>query len=545
MNLRRELIALLKGEVIDNESVRDLYSRDASLFQVKPRVVVFPKDTKDIQRLVEFVNARKEEHVSLTCHSGGTDMTGGPLTESIVVDMRRHFHRIGKIENETAVTEPGVLYRDFEKETLKRRLLLPSFPASRELCTIGGMIANNAGGEKSLSYGKTEKYVKELKVVLSDGKEYRLYPMSAGELKEHLKLPGFEGDIYRKMHALLEKNYELIQAAKPNVSKNSAGYALWNVWERHFFDLTQLFTGSQGTLGIITEATFRLVPPKRHSAMVVIFLKDIRFIARITQMLLREKPESLESYDDHTLKLAVRFLPDFLRLLKAKNLLSLAWQFLPEFWMMLTRGTPKLIILAEFTGDSKQEVLKKAKRAFASLRGFGVGLRLVSEQQEARKYFAVRHESFNLLRKHVKGMRTAPFIDDIIVRPETLPEFLPALQTILSQYPQLIYTVAGHVGDGNFHIIPLMDLSRPFSGNMIAEISQKVYDLVLKFKGSITAEHNDGLIRTPFLKQMYGEKICGLFQEVKHIFDPHNIFNPGKKVNGSLQYALEHITGSK
>ncbi|MBI2574219.1 MAG: FAD-binding oxidoreductase, partial [Candidatus Wildermuthbacteria bacterium] len=140
---------------------------------------------------------------------------------------------------------------------------------------------------------------------------------------------------------------------------------------------------------------------------------------------------------------------------------------------------------------------------------------------------------------------TAPFIDDIIVRPETLPEFLPALQTILSQYPQLIYTVAGHVGDGNFHIIPLMDLSRPFSGNMIAEISQKVYDLVLKFKGSITAEHNDGLIRTPFLKQMYGEKICGLFQEVKHIFDPHNIFNPGKKVNGSLQYALEHITGSK
>lgn len=542
MNLRQELTPFLRGEVIANEHVLDLYSRDASLFQVRPRVVVFPKDTEDIQCLVGFANLHKEEQVSLACHSGGTDMTGGPLTESVVVDMKG-FNKILSIGNGIATVQPGVLYRDFEKETLKRGLLLPSYPASRELCTVGGMVANNAGGEKTLQYGKTDQYVTGLKAVLADGNEYVFKPLSVEELEQKKQLETFEGEIYRKTHTLLQKHNDAIQAAKPNVSKNSAGYALWNVWnkEQGVFDFTKLFVGSQGTLGIITEATFKLVSPKRHSAMVVVFLKDLALIARITQLLLREQPESLESYDDHTLKLAVRFLPDFLRVLKAKSLLSLVWQFLPEFWMVLSRGVPKLIILAEFTGDSSHEALKKARRAFVSVQKFGVGARLVSDQKEAGKYFAVRRESFNLLRKHVKGMRTAPFIDDIIVRPETLSEFLPALRQILSQYPQLIYTVAGHVGDGNFHIIPLMDLSRPFSASMIAEISQKVYGLVLKFKGSITAEHNDGLIRTPFLQQMYGEKICALFQEVKKIFDPHNIFNPGKKVNGTLQYALDHI----
>ena len=175
---------------------------------------------------------------------------------------------------------------------------------------------------------------------------------------------------------------------------------------------------------------------------------------------------------------------------------------------------------------------------------FSVQARIAKDYADAQKYWTMRRESFNLLRKHVSGKKTAPFIDDVIVPPDKLPEFLPRLDQILSPYKNLIYTLAGHAGDGNFHIIPLMDLSDPSSRGTIQELSEKVYNLVVEFGGSITAEHNDGLIRTPYLGKMYSEQIIELFRKTKEIFDPQNIFNPRKKVNGDLQYAINHIKTS-
>ena len=302
-------------------------------------------------------------------------MTGGPLGESIVVEFTKYFNHIKKIGDNYALTEPGVFYRDFEKETLKHNLLLPSYPASREICAVGGMAANNAGGEKTLAYGKTEKYIEELKVVLSDGNEYQFSPLTKSELEEKIKLQNFEGEIYRKIYKLAEDNYDAIKKAKPEVSKNSAGYLLWDVWDRNIFDLTKLFVGSQGTLGIITEIKFKLVKPKTHSKLLVIFLKDIKPLAEIVSKVLKHRPESFESYDDNTLKLVIRFLPEFVELLRAKNIFSLAWQFLPEFWTILTSGFPKLILLAEFTGDSIAEVDEKIEAAKTDLQSLKIKMR--------------------------------------------------------------------------------------------------------------------------------------------------------------------------
>lgn len=543
-NLKNQL-NFLKGEVLEDEATLKFYSRDASLFEIKPQIVVFPKDVDDIKNLVVFANKNLDQKIHLTPRSAGSDMTGGPLGESIVVEFTKYFNHIKKIGDNYALTEPGVFYRDFEKETLKHNLLLPSYPASREICAVGGMAANNAGGEKTLAYGKTEKYIEELKVVLSDGNEYQFSPLTKSELEEKIKLQNFEGEIYRKIYKLAEDNYDAIKKAKPEVSKNSAGYLLWDVWDRNIFDLTKLFVGSQGTLGIITEIKFKLVKPKTHSKLLVIFLKDIKPLAEIVSKVLKHRPESFESYDDNTLKLVIRFLPEFVELLRAKNIFSLAWQFLPEFWTILTSGFPKLILLAEFTGDSIAEVDEKIEAAKTDLQSLKIKMRATRNEKEARKYWVMRRESFNLLRHHIRGLRTAPFIDDFVVKPEKLPEFLPKLNQILSEY-SLIYTVAGHVGDGNFHIIPLMNLADPKSRKIIPELSEKVYRLVLDFGGSITAEHNDGLIRGFYLKAMYGDKIYKLFKEVKNIFDPNNIFNPGKKVDANMEYALSHLdVGSK
>src|SRR6185312_9238640 len=170
--------------------------------------------------------------------------------------------------------------------------------------------------------------------------------------------------------------------------------------------------------------------------------------------------------------------------------------------------------------------------------------RIAHNKDQEKKYWLIRRESFNLLRHKVKDLHTAPFIDDFAVQPHVLTEFLPKLNALFVKYPKMIYTIAGHVGDGNFHIIPLMKIEDQTQRDIIPVLGKEVYDLVLQYHGTITAEHNDGIVRTPYLKQMYGEKVYSLFEETKKIFDPNNIFNPGKKVNGTMEYAMRHIRTS-
>ncbi len=536
-----ELKNIIRGEISSDEKELSVYSHDASIFEVKPKVVVHPKDTDDIKNLVKWVANNKDSNkeLSLTARSGGTDMTGGALNDSIILDFTAHFNRILELGNDYVITEPGVFYRDFEKETLKKNLLLPSYPASREICTVGGMVANNSGGEKSLHYGKTENFVEELNVILRDGEEYVLKALTPEELEQKKSQNNFEGEIYRQMYGLLESNYELIQKAKPNVSKNSAGYLLWNVWDKKEFNLTRLFTGAQGTLGLITKIKFRLIGPKKYSRLLIIFLKDLKSLGEVVNLVNKNEPESFESYDDHTFKLAVKILPDLIK----KMGIGAMFKFIPDVWSVMTGGIPKMVMLVEFTGDDEKELMGKVKKCQKDVFDkFKTKTRITRTENDAQKYWIIRRESFNLLRKHVQGKKTAPFIDDIIVRPEYLPEFLPKLNAILDQYKNyMIYTIAGHPGDGNFHIIPLMDLSDEKSKKIIPELSDKVYGLVLEYHGSITAEHNDGLIRTPYLEKMYGPEVYNLFEKTKQIFDPLNIFNPNKKVGGSKEYAMNHI----
>ena len=301
--------------------------------------------------------------------------------------------------------------------------------------------------------------------------------------------------------------------------------------------------GGEGTLGMGREITFRLVPVKPISKLLVIFLKDLTPVANLVNELLPLKPESLESYDDNTIKLALRFWWGIMKAMKAKKFFKLIASFIPEVSFLIWGGLPKLVVLAEFSGDDENKINQSLVMATERVAKLGLLHRVTKTAEEASKYWTIRHESFNLLRHHVKGKRTAPFIDDIIVRPEFLPEFLPKLRIILDRY-HLWYTIAGHAGDGNFHIIPLMGPEELKDTKVITEISALVYDLVVSYHGSITAEHNDGIIRTPYLKKLYGPKICDLFRQTKEIFDPQNIFNPGKKVGGTIEYLTTHLSST-
>jgi len=560
----KKLASAIKGEVETSDEALTAASHDASLFEVRPQAVVYPKDVEDVKAMVRYATEHDgsdgEPKVTLTARSAGTDMSGGPLTESIVVSFIKYFNHIKEVVEKRqgalggafqdieisgyAVTEPGVYYRDFDKATMEKGgQMMPSYPASRELCTVGGMVANNSGGEKTLTYGKTEQYVRRLKMICSDGNEYEFKALNGSELEEKKKLASFEGDIYRGMTNLYDSDYNLLQKARPIVSKNSCGYYLWNMWNRDktVFNLCKMIVGSQGTLGLVTEIEYALVKPKKYSHLLVVFLTSLDQLGETATHILEHKPESFESYDDQTLKVAFKFLPQLMKQMGG-NLLTLGLEFMPEMMAVLEGGLPKLVLMAEFTADSDEEALKKAQEAQASLKSFHEKTRVTKTAHDENKYWVIRRESFNMLRKHIHGVRTAPFIDDFVVMPKDLPVFLPKLYALLEPYKKdLTYTIAGHVGDGNFHIIPLMDLADPKAHKIIEELSVKVYTLVHEFHGSITGEHNDGIIRTPFIKMQYGEEVYRLFEETKKIWDPKGIFNPGKKVGGTLEYAFSHI----
>lgn len=542
MNLADEVKLIIKGEVLSDNETLEAYSRDASLFKVRPQLVVYPKDAKDIEALVKFVSQNKSKYpdLSITMRAAGSDMSGGPLNDSIIVDITKHLNKIGSINADGTTVEPGVFYRDFEKKTLELGLILPCFPASKNLAALGGMIANNGAGEKSLRYGKMEKFVKGSKYVFSDGIQYDVRPLNPLELEKKRAEDSFEGRIYRSLYELIQNNKRIIRDAKPKVTKNSAGYYLWNVWDGQTFDLNKLLTGAQGTLAICTEAEVSLTPAKIHHDLIAIFFDSWEKMPDVVNMLLPFDPESLETFDKDTIELGIKFMPEIAKI-TGSNPFSFAMKFLPEALIGIEmRGLPELVILAEIAEESEESVKRKTREIIDKLKSFKVHFRVVENDSEEEKFWVVRRESFNLLRKHVEGKRTAPFIDDFCIPAQKVPEFLPQAKKILEDY-DIDVNIAGHAGNGNFHIIPLMDLKDSNERRKLIPVADKFYELVGKYGGSITAEHNDGIVRTPYLSKMYRPEILELFKKVKEIFDPKNIFNPRKKVGGSLEYFKSHI----
>jgi FAD/FMN-containing dehydrogenase len=548
MTLINKLHALgLEGDIDDSPAIKESHSHDASMFEMVPEVVVFPRNSRDVQKLVGFVtdpaSTTNRRRPSLTARSAGTCMSGGSINDSIIMDMTRYFNSIGTVTATTANVQPGVYYRDFEPATLEHGSIMPSYPASRDLCSVGGMVANNAGGEKSLEHGKTERFVKQLKVVFADGNEYIVKPLTKTELDKKMRQKDYEGRLYKQVFELIEANYDAIKAAQPNVTKDSTGYHLWNVWDRDtgVFDLTQLIVGSQGTLGFVTDITFRLVPSPKHSGTLVVFLRDISNLGELINTVLTHKPATFEGFDNYTLMLSFKLFFFFRKTLGWWGMIKLGIQLIPDA-LMLFRGIPKMVLLIEFNGATTQEVAQRVHAMREALKPYSKHALFEEDETEAKaqKFWIMRRQSFNLLRSKVKDKHTAPYIDDLVVPPAVLPDFLPKLRKILNKY-KLLATIAGHMGDGNFHVIPLMEFEDARERAKIEPSMREVNELVLHYGGSLSGEHNDGLSRGPWLQQMYSPEINKIFRQTKDIFDPDNVFNPHKKTDATWDFSMAHL----
>ncbi len=492
-----------------------LYARDISIFAIAPRAIVFPRSKKEVSELVlkTLAEQKTNPEASLTVRAGGTCMSGGPLNTGTILDMTRHMKSVViNPKEKTATVEMGAYFRDIEDAAAKHGLMFPSYPSSRRICGIGGMIGNNASGEKSVRFGATSDNIASMEVVLADGSIITAAPKSLESLT----------DAHEEAIAVLaKKHHNALKEATGTVKKSASGYRLEKVVTDNVFNLIPLFSGAQGTLGIVTSAVLKLVPIPKHLSLVVISARDLEDIPVIVDEIYRWNPEAVETFDSNTFDKARVHLKEH-----------------ADRTLAYVDGDAHIFILAEFSEDTEEATQEKAVSCFKNLQERGYVVHHVTNEVDVASIWEVRRNSFLLMRDHNEpGFKAVPCIEDVIVPVPGLAEFIKGLHGILTRRG-IQYGFHGHIGDGSLRIVPVFDVKSPTLFEDIKGLMQEVFVLVKRLHGNMSADHSDGIIRSPFLKEFYGDTLYKAFEETKKIYDPNNIFNPGKKV-GSKESDIE------
>jgi FAD/FMN-containing dehydrogenase len=524
MSFLEKITSLFGHRMTELTHPRDIapYARDASAFAVMPHRVFRPTSTADIVELVQRVRTARSqgEKASLTVRSGGTCMSGGPLSDEWVVDMTGLSSVSIDPKARTATVGGGTYFRDIEDAAARHGLMFAPYPSSRRICGIGGMIGNNASGEKSLRFGPTSEHIAELEVVLAHGEVVRLVPKKisaiAGNRREEALL------------ALYREHAEVLSQALGNVVKAASGYRLDAIVNRGMFHEAMLFAGAQGTLGIVTKAVLNLVPLPTHVELVVITASRMEDISPVLSTVLEHNPESLETFDINTFKKGLTHLREH------------AVKMVPYI-----KEDGQLFILAQFSEGTAGDTHAQALACTEALRAQGFSCAHVANKDDAASIWEVRRHSFLLMRDYNEpGMRAIPCIEDVIVPIEQLGTFIAGLHDILNRH-HIQYGFHGHIGDGSLRIIPVFNGADPSLADNIAALMDEVFTLVKRLHGNMSADHSDGIIRTPYLRAFYGDRLVNLFEDIKKLYDPENIMNPGKKVGGTFDRVRQYLDVGK
>ncbi len=527
----------LTGEVLTSNDARNYFSTDGSIFTVKPSIIVYPQNENDVRKTARFTwqLAERGRVIPITARGAGTDQSGGALGSGIMMVMPGHMNRIVELDAKTGEVhiEPGINYAKLQQTLHTHGRFLPPFPSSIEYCTVGGAIANNASGEKTVKYGCTRDYVKSLRVVLANGEVIETHRLNKKDLSKKMGLSSFEGELYRAMDAVLDEHHEIIKDMKINVTKNSAGYNLYDIKrDDGSFDLTPLIVGSQGTLGIVTEAVLNTEPYNPETTLIAAYFDDIR-VAEQVVIELRENgdlPSAIEVVDDNLLNFLDEHNPNQLK-------------------DIIRKPFPKLVILIEYDNNSQRLQKRLAKRAQKILDKYSVSYQLETEEVLKEKLWKIRHSAAAVI-THTEGTRKAlPIIEDGVVPIEKFHDYINAAYDIFKKN-NLKIAVWGHAGNANLHMQPFLDLSQIGDRQKVFRILEDYYTMVIGMGGSTSGEHNDGRLRAPYLSRLYGEEVYAIFAKVKEIFDPYGTLNPGVKMNVTLEdikpllrnsYAMDHL----
>ncbi|MBW2145415.1 MAG: anaerobic glycerol-3-phosphate dehydrogenase subunit C [Deltaproteobacteria bacterium] len=520
--IHEQLTRIFRGELLFDEISRLAYASAACIYRIKPLGIACPQDAEDLRRLVAFA---AREGIPLIARGGGSGRAGQGIGAGILVDFTRHMNRLVHVDvaaNRFRV-QPGMFLTRLNRSLSEHGRFFPPDPSSGDCASIGGMIANNSSGPHCPIYGDTRSQVQALEVVLPDGALERFNPVSVdgAEWIRMMEKGGRKAELHMGVRNIAMRSAELLQEKRPETTKNCCGYNLWDAFNGESVDLAKLITGSEGTLALVTEAELTMTPLPRSSLTALIYFDAIEFIGQATEEILKFHPAMLEIIE--------------------RNILDLARERWPELKPFLPQGIEALLFI-EFQGEEPEETASRMKalehrlaREMRIIKGFRVAQNAAERQLLVR----VRKASGPVLNTAKGERKPVAFIEDAAVHPRRLSEYIIGLKEIFTRHG-VKAAIYGHAGDGNLHIMPFLNLKDPEDVALMGSIAEQTYDLVLGLRGTISAEHGDGLLRSGYVRRQYGE-LYEAFVEIKRLFDPLSIFNPGRVVESEPDSLVKQL----
>lgn len=521
----------LEGKLHFDTVMRTLYATDASAYRELPLAVAIPKTEEDIKKLIAFA---RQENISLIPRTAGTSLAGQVVGNGIVVDVSKEFTKIIEINEQGhwVCVQPGVIRDELNMFLKPYGFLFGPETSTANRAMMGGMVGNNSCGSNSVVYGSTREHLLEVKALLSDGSEVVFRSLSDEEFKEkcHSNKP-LEASLYQKINEMLSdaKNQEMIVQEFPNpkIHRRNTGYAL-DMLARlspftkggEPFNFCKLIAGSEGTLTFITEIKLNIVPlPPKEDGLLCIHFNTVDEALRANVIAMQHHPSASELIDHYVLDCT-------------KNNIE---QRENRFFV---QGEPGAILVVEFRSDDKEEVKSKAAALETALKAENLGYYFpLLFGEESKRIWSLRKAGLGLLGNMPGDAKPAPVIEDTAVTVEDLPAYIREFNEILKKY-NLYCVHYAHAGSGELHLRPILDLKTKEGNQLYRTIAEEIATLVKKYKGSLSGEHGDGRLRGEFIRQMVGDHNYELLKQIKHTWDPQNVFNPGKIVDAPPMHTM-------
>jgi len=509
-----------------------MYSSDASLYQVTPLGVAFPRCLEDVVSLAEYA---EETGTSLTARGAGTGVAGSALGQGLIVDFSRYMNRIEHIEDETVRVQPGVVRDQLNRVLREYGRYFPPDPSNTEVTTVGGMLAVDAAGSHSVRVGSTRDHVQSMEVVVPGlngafvaGNESldivrgQVSGVTAAATTATGQVTDFKRTLISKLSKLLTDNRQLLEQHQPALVRNSCGYYLRNVLTDRHLNLARLLVGSEGTLGLFTNATLHTAPLPAHRGVALLLFGQLDSAISAVLDITRQQPSACDLLD--------------------RRLLSLAREADPRFSRIVWPAAEAALIV-EQTGFSDSQVRDRMRMVIDAARQHDRSMHvahLALDFDDVEFLWSLPGRVVPTLTRLKGESRPLPFVEDIAVPPELLNEFLVASQRVLQRH-QVTATLYAHAASGQLHLRPFLPTpTTEASKRRLEQIAEDLYEVVFQVGGTISGEHGDGLSRSGFVERQYGP-LYRVFQEIKHLFDPHNLLNPGKIVNAASQLTQQNL----
>lgn len=523
MNLakfEKDLKDHIHGEVHFDLISRKVYSVDASIYEIEPLGVVLPKDLDDLRLAVTIAQSYD---VPIIARGAATGITGGCLGKGLIIDTSKYLNHILDInfEKEYVVCEPGVVQDSLNSALALRGYRLGPDTSTGNRATLGGMLANNAAGARSLRYGKMVDHIEEVDLLLSNAEIVHFHACDAHSIIKKVALETTEGHIYRTLLDICKDKKEEIQRVFPKLPRRVSGYNLDELIKEKDFNLCKIIAGSEGTLGIASKMKLKISLCPQVTGLCIIYFEDMLEGMSNVNKMLSHLPLSIEMID-HTILSMARLSPIIQKKID---------------WL---KGDPQAIFIVELEGKSTDEVSKRLAELIYELQMKKIGYAWVSlvDPKEMENVWATRKAGLELLLSKRSYSRAVAFIEDLSIPVERLADFMQIFQNYLKKVGKQA-GIYGHVGSGCMHIRPFMDLRKKEETDLLVKMMNDISDLILQFKGAMSGEHGDGLVRTWLNQKMFGDKIVQAFKDVKAAFDPKNLMNPGKITEG--QEVLQNL----